>query len=1210
MASNRIYDPPSKHWAEIPRLLNVAGFDKLSKQSYDALRDTNNKIAQSHKNTLNSQNVNIWNNTNSFVSFLSSSGPWGSGVSNWTFYRQVQSEFVPNVLTTSQIDSYITYVENTSLESRESDSNAATERIIEEINNSQYGYIEGDNSADRSQKIKIYLQENKTDSKKSNNNTLGLRTDIGFVGVPKTVAGTPYSASLTNKTGQTGTFEGGDILHDPKNAIAGELDLNYNPNTGKFEASSTFLAKLLTDVEPVEISDIALDTNNIQGRTASDFYGRNAPNKMSSFKTGTAAPVGMNNKNPHCFGPHIVKCKTSSKVETIRVVNRSNISFKRGEIVTVHKIDGEFIIGKYTSDNIVQLPPRPGRWIFSQFYADSDEYFRTMVLPPLIARPSITPEEVIQLYRKKYYYAYSTFMSNEPVGNNYDNSWVEGTIFPYYPWEVFDLIQETQAEVGDDGEVTTPSQLLTFFNKINVTIPPQGQTGGQFDQIYYPLFWGPMFPGGMTNVVNRLTSPRSGPNNRWKCNFTDKNEVPAFAAMPNNLAQYSVELIRKFNQEQAHLSYWPYGHLNMSNVNYPFYPNYRSDYPVYGSGFVQPNDPLTIQFSLLSAELVGASDTVANYYAPWWPDRIHGSVSRSDVIRAFNTSSASILNRVLEQSGSTQRYGEGSILAQKTLARRSASPPAGLLNREGSFLNGAGVTNISPCLPYDLYVQYEPLNTPVGALTMWGGDLALYTPYRGSNGVGITAARLIMNQGSGGSWTATFNTTEQFGMKGRWFGGGGGGNIEVTILGALLGWSTDNRGRRIEGVVPTWGTRGNDNIDQFGTAAIHVQAWDYWPEEQTVWIPQYFTCLHFNPTFPGSNGPYDRAVERPEKIKVANYANAVRRPYSDEWESLPQEDIYYFPPKTDVDYRVPTYGETKSFTNQNQTLSSFPAYATSTSAGALVDLRFLSTVPASGYGNDGVTVPAGATINHSTILRTEPLWNIDISRRGKLVTKYGYFYHKRVIGVKWTTLTLMPDSTIPNETYPWADNFAEDDEFELPGGVIVQYKSANPNRFIVKLYRIQDLITKHLGSMPVGGDISYNPVVTQNLTYAYMGSGFLPSDFPQNLGKQFIIKPKNGGPSRYIKFTEGLCYDALEWDAGPKPRSNRTRLTSSSGEGQDRIYSKKSTSLQISGNSDAKYKGQYELYFHVHNDIMFVLHDEPEYTTGPQLTNHFIVNIA
>ena len=45
---------------------------------------------------------------------------------------------------------------------------------------------------------------------------------------------------------------------------------------------------------------------------------------------------------------------------------------------------------------------------------------------------------------------------------------------------------------------------------------------------------------------------------------------------------------------------------------------------------------------------------------------------------------------------------------------------------------------------------------------------------------------------------------------------------------------------------PAWGSTTNDSIDSFGTTCLYGMVWDYWPEKLTVFIPQYFTVLHFN----------------------------------------------------------------------------------------------------------------------------------------------------------------------------------------------------------------------------------------------------------------------------------------------------------------------------------------------------------------------------
>lgn len=1089
---NAVAAPLSQHYFFVPKLQKF-GLQYLTRDGYKLMRKGH--LAEAYKELLEDPDVQIYNSTyENVVDYISSK----FGASSFKYYMANDSGgYTAETFSISQVKSYLDYVETTEYEARKTDNR---EQIIKNILNSLHGFAYSNDSI--ASGVRLFFQrphanqQHRAPAIKGNTVfSLPPRMHSGRVYAhkdTKDLQGSFYSDG-TAKVGEFKSLEG--LSADSQSAsVTAPLKLHYNHNLKCFESSQTFLAKLLNDVDPAAVANNNLSIDSTVARTAQEFFSSDAPERMWDFTTGVAAPLTMHNNNPRAFGPCIINCEDSNKIDQVRVVNRSTTTFSQGEIVIVHQIDGENIISKYSTGVSEQRPPKPGRWLFTKFMSNSDEYFRYSATDANAEnRPLLLPDNCNDMLRRKFYTRIQDATNYSP------NAPAAGNLFEYWQGSIWD-----QIPISNSGNL---DGFQAFGSRINIYIDPAGGINVGSDNVYLadvPLFWGPMFPDGV-----RQKLPQYG--------FNDEYQVPAEVAMPFDVNH----------------------HTTIRNINDGNFFNNFFDTNLIGSGWVDVNNQLRVQFSLLSCELFGSFDKMSMLIQ----DRVGGSTT---AVRKFPQKISELTGNPLYTD-----YFKSTFAKRPSVIRgigRSC-----YLFSEGTTFNGF------QGIPYDCYIQYKPLNTPKGAPSVFGGDTSPEddTPYRGSNAVGIISSRLRMNQGSGGAWDLNIEADQTFGSKGRFFGGGGGGSINVTIIGALIGFSTDNRGRRIEGSVPMWGSNKFDSIDSFGTAAMHVQVWDAWPDEDTVWIPQYFTAMHFNPT----------ATSTFTNNKVTNYANAVKMTVSDEWETPPDEDDTLSIQNLDssVDFRVPTLGSLKSITNADGSTTRYPQY---------------------GVGVDGEAVAVGR-ISPDTYLRPQNYWKVNTDRRRQLVTQYGYVWKKLVIGVS----DFGPDKQVVEP----GTGFSVNDKIALGNGIKIKVTGVDNGG--ITSFVIADSEESE----------KFEDIGGTKHSFKFYGSGLLPSDF--NEGKSYSVRSPNGSPAT-VKFFAGYAWEAWQKDFGPKKRSNMVRVTDNSGEGQERVWGTKSTSIPIEGNSDSPYKGQYEIFFHCHNDIGFAWHEVPEYTIGLAMAQYITLSIG
>ena len=126
-----------------------------------------------------------------------------------------------------------------------------------------------------------------------------------FAAVPSLAFGKPFSPAATREGGgDAGDFappeEGG--VENPRNSVNAEMDIQFNPNTGKWEGGTKqILARLLTPLPGVPLS--RLDPMAIDNYTKDDMQNPNKDTNPSARTEGKAVPMQVHNGNPNLFGP-------------------------------------------------------------------------------------------------------------------------------------------------------------------------------------------------------------------------------------------------------------------------------------------------------------------------------------------------------------------------------------------------------------------------------------------------------------------------------------------------------------------------------------------------------------------------------------------------------------------------------------------------------------------------------------------------------------------------------------------------------------------------------------------------------------------------------------------------------------------------------------------------------------------------------------------
>lgn len=978
-----------------------------------------------------------------------------------------------------------------------------------------------------------------------------------FTDVPRRPTGPAYSARQTKGlgTGVYRDFDGIPDAYEPDDVVAAPLKTSFNPAIGMHDIQNQIIALLLDDLDPATVNNPNLSSTNIDDISFEDFYKKDNPYYLGGYTSCLAIPLSSEYGNPHEFGPNQIEC-IANKVEKIRAVNRSARSFSKGQRVMCHYIGNEWIVTEL-GDPVESEPVKTtvGRWSFAKFITNTNTHFqmdganKTNWLP-------WKPFEIMRILRYRYY--------NVRGGMN----------------------QSPQAEVDElEAEGLSPKVAMIHPDIIQTSIYDQYKlaagliyTNNQKDGNYEidgftPLFFGPVFDDGHKAKILQdgmvefrptyLTDPDINTtipaDSKISIDGRDNNgSLPAEVAINGPWSGESSPV-------DSYDGLWDLveGYLNdldiavpmelISSViqNYNYLKPFTDEFPDGDPNQIQsfawpPVNPSKLTFYSLTPQFAFADDMNAT--------TAKLTVGRKG--RAFRTQAEAIAAARIDADGNnTCINGLGEALTRGPDKPDSiwSGTATQLADVEEGIYDPAFIFDAHRGKKWPLYDNYSKsmiseaslgLNTQVDYFTATDSDGA------GAEVCGVITARNKISRPQGGNLNiyADFH----FGQGGtKIFGGTRVDGFNIFNM-QINQSATNPFGIQIA----RWGGRDN-NIWDFGCTALHVKIYDWWPEDQTLFIAPYFTVLHFNPGVQGQepemqtklflrdkDGNLDFSTEYFYDPDTGQYTDSDgnKAPEEQDGESVFIESVDYQEPETDVDMIVPTSADAGGATNI---------------VGQKVD-------------------------KFSQRLRPDNFSKVNTSRRGLLLTgnnEYEIvdgatvqvdggiaFYEQSTVGLDSTTMII------------------EDGGFGFEDG---RYECGTRGAVL-------QVVTEGEGSITdasIFADNNTDPNLTINgMESELRGEGYKNDDFPTTIT---ITNPNDEGRDARITFENGVIYRQIKYDRAPRlvagGHNGKILHPSTHKEGQEKSVGNARTEIPISDNSEYhKYPGEYECYYYFHNDVTHV----------------------
>ena len=949
-----------------------------------------------------------------------------------------------------------------------------------------------------------------------------------FTDIPRRPTGKKYSHGKSAKQPIGVSIDQEDSeLNDPEDAVVADMRMSYNPAINKWEVQNQILARLLTDVDPAPIRSIPLDAEDVDAIPAEDFSEVGGERYLGQFSTGLAMPLSSENGNPHTFGPNLIKCDDGTECEKIRVFNRANKTYTKGQLVICHFIGNEWIIQDFGAD--LESIPRAvgvGTWQFAKFITSTNTHFREGSPPKQdngdFAKLQIRPDEWTTILRKRFY-------------DNKTTDSMNGV-----PSAVGVL---TSSNINFDAKLNTCIMQSTIWDQYAVgqqfkMINPEGKgTDPNWNEVA-PMYWGPVFNGGFAKNVKAMGVEGS---TEWEPDrngaVEDADDLIHFEDYGPSLGS-NRESIRSPHLPPEIAVNGPWGEdsspvesyhnmaqdinennydflVNGSHQYYTYYENEDGDESTFA---LKPNDPNVITFIALAGEFAAADDLLAQekiVRVGYISDRSFYTKARR--FGVGNVGMGRALYRGNPEVGTYNAQGCGDGLQPVNIKDdqkvqneddtidsqnradyrlwQAANPdcPNALSPYEDRFsVTGptVGVPDDQNCefneqealssaiqsvrtVPYDYYVKSKFDNSIIGpndAYISSDGD------NQGAECQGIITARTKILRSGGGA--ITFATLNNFGMVGTVTAQVQDPTLSILPLMppvALGGGGSFTVRPRSK----VWGNR-EEGPENFGITALHVQLFDYWPPEQTLFIAPYFTILHFNGGVFGSSPITETKWFRPKpsQVNVPNYNDPVAGTPTEQMiadEQLVSAEVqqaYY----EGVDFRVPTYARIKFLDNKSDSIG------------------------------------VGVLLTPDDKLRPREYWNVETNARGLLLSDGGAASARIALGVAYKE----SDDDENDDLLPDRYDIIEGGEgfdvgqkvTSITGGVMIEITSTSDNGVITGFkFARKNAEEFSIGNLGPGG--------------FELGDFDDPSDFPKTFS---FLSGATGGVTARIKFTRCKTY--------------------------------------------------------------------------------------
>lgn len=709
---------------------------------------------------------------------------------------------------------------------------------------------------------------------KSSERNVALKGSPMIADIPRRATQGQYSLGASQQA-PMGVYVGpaGGGLDTPENTVAGQLRTSYDPATGKFESGTQqALFRVLTDIDGAPLVDLPDD---IDGTDIESFY----TGPFSSKPTfGSGMPMSIENNNTFMFGPNALGCATGPKEKTI-LVNRTPRQYTRGEIVIASLINGEWIPIGFVPGSTVKKKFEVEWSQIQKFIVDAKSFFRNST-----DGTNVTPEKYTDYVRFKFYASLPS-ISNAASLVASGNDLTRTAILNLIP--SVDLSDYT---IGADGKVVLPyssinsvpgyndnvslvpsTGYLQFFDADVIKASSLGgnnnknilnKTNIKHTPIDYPedneilgstvtSSWGMYFPDGYTaGSVAKLKSNANGLNilSAFSSQTSEAGGNSNIIIYRNATLDLSLEENFFFDLSDNYLYHFPaqfalnasgnqslyapllwfkqsQGGVFINNILSYMKDPLKGDYLKTSTGGdaykLKPITSTLVQFTPLSLELALCGTTI--------PDTLKS-------VQTINGGLAK-LNATLTSRGSTKdNFGKAweRLAINEPYTLPFPLDPVGVKGYIG-FGNNC-INSISKAVEKPTRNDLEIDGGP-GVLPMFGSQKER------SNVVGIIGARATVSLINGGQ--LELRTNNNFGLNTWGQVTGGGGQIDVTILGSIGAWTQDNRGELKTNSNVQWGSSSQQgDLTAFGTTALYAQIHDHCPN--TIYDPRFFAPLQFN----------------------------------------------------------------------------------------------------------------------------------------------------------------------------------------------------------------------------------------------------------------------------------------------------------------------------------------------------------------------------
>ena len=740
---------------------------------------------------------------------------------------------------------------------------------------------------------------------------------------------------------------------NPKNEVAGELDLQYNDFTGKWESGTPQVIAILTTNIPAATG---IDLDFLKTKSIDEILDSTLGQQIT---WGSAIPLHMQNGNPLQWAPNY-KIKEEYRDGNLdkaegRVYNIAPREYSSGEMVFLNRINGLWFPLSFGEPGQA-APPEPlfiGKWDLTYLMTNVEYFFRDT------AGNKLSYDDYEKAVYKAYYY------DEQPTGLNIDrysapnyqiNCNVKDGYFQVTSW---DFMGGTIGGLRDNGHALACTQFA--YDPNGNAFDNDGE-----DTLRNSIpFFGCVFPNGYSTDTGILRDPKP------------YDITPARYDLDNPKLNYFIEISNQqnvFENVNDNSADGNAGGMFIKDIAH-----LPADIGTNCSPSGQNGRPISNIHMLPVGPFSNIQTDFARYFdledTPVGNNIREAVPVRYNWLRKFDTldnGEYGVNESAFDLLPTNGRKIQFRPLMMETYAAFEVNADGSSQHGTGEYGNKTREYTISVEEPLSLSALYREIDET--------GTFDINRLY-GGTGIGLKYSSDIGN-------LPNANFPIQYWAE-PWMGGEPGAGA-VGIIGAVC---TIQIERAIELITDSYigmdsylinpalpreeaweGTNGYNNLNR---SALYARAFQQWPRELTVYDHRFFSVFHFNP-----------GVEIKEKIIVEEwYLNGVAITGSPP-DGTPDEQYiyptgYYTVSKSEstVDYRVPSY-HNGLHSKVETTNDPWPSQNGNEASPAAT----------------GVFVWSDYTTN-SRPLRNISDWAIDKGRRGKLLP---FSYYK-------TSLTLNPE---------------------------------------------------------------------------------------------------------------------------------------------------------------------------------------------------------